>query len=158
MAFDKIVDSAKLDAGMTATANAIRAKTGGSGAIPWDSDMGFKAAVETIQTGGGIDTCTLTVSITDNEMSAIDKLVLTKVVDGKIVLSEDELTGMSGQETFTVPCDSFVFMYGTGGGNPNPTHSSNVTLLNNMYLDDYIYLYKMPSTPGSTATITHYCG
>lgn len=53
MAYDKIVDSAKLDAGMTATANAIRAKTGGTGAIPWDSATGFKTAVEAIQTGGG---------------------------------------------------------------------------------------------------------
>ena len=50
MAYDKVVDSAKLDAGMTATANAIRAKTGGTGKIPWDSVTGFKTAVEAIQT------------------------------------------------------------------------------------------------------------
>lgn len=51
MAFDKVIDSALLDAGMTATANAIRAKTGGSSPIAWDSANGFKVAVEEIETG-----------------------------------------------------------------------------------------------------------
>jgi archaellum component FlaF (FlaF/FlaG flagellin family) len=108
--------------------------------------------------GSGIDTCTLTVNVTDNGMSAINKLVLNKVVDGKIILSEGEHPGMGESKTFTVPCNSLVFMYGTGGGNPNPTHSSNITLINNMYVDTHIYLYKMPDVPGSTATITHFCG
>lgn len=45
MAYDKIVDSAKLDSGMTATANAIRAKTGGTSAIPWNETTGFADAV-----------------------------------------------------------------------------------------------------------------
>ena len=48
MAYDKVVDSAKLDAGMTATANAIRAKTGGTGAIPWKENTGFADAVGSI--------------------------------------------------------------------------------------------------------------
>lgn len=52
MAYDKVVDSAKLDAGMTATANAIRAKTGGTGAIPWKETTGFAEAVAGITSGG----------------------------------------------------------------------------------------------------------
>lgn len=52
MPYDKVIDSALLDAGMTATANAIRAKTGGSSPIAWDSANGFKAAVEEISEGG----------------------------------------------------------------------------------------------------------
>jgi hypothetical protein len=55
MAFDKVIDSAKLDAGMTATANAIHAKTGGSSPIEWDEETGFKTAVEVISSGGGIE-------------------------------------------------------------------------------------------------------
>ena len=51
MAFDKIVDSAVLDAEMTAVADAIRAKTGTTDPLVWPD--GFKAAVEGIQTGGG---------------------------------------------------------------------------------------------------------
>jgi hypothetical protein len=53
MAFDKIIDSAKLEAGMTATANAIRAKTGGTSPIAWDEETGFKTAVEVINNGSG---------------------------------------------------------------------------------------------------------
>lgn len=53
MPYDKVIDSALLDAGMTATANAIRKKTGSSSPIAWDSANGFKAAVEVISTGSG---------------------------------------------------------------------------------------------------------
>lgn len=102
--------------------------------------------------GSSIDTCTLTVALSDNGMSVINKLALNKVVEGKIVLEESAKTG-----TFTVPCNSIVYMYGTGGGTPKPTHSDNVTLIDNLYSTSYIYLYKMPATAGSTATITHIC-
>lgn len=53
MAYDKVIDSTALDAGMVATANAIREKTGQAGAIPWENDKGFSAAVAGIQVGGG---------------------------------------------------------------------------------------------------------
>lgn len=53
MAFDKVVDSTKLFAGMTATANAIRKKTGSADPIEWDESNGFKGAVEGIEAGGG---------------------------------------------------------------------------------------------------------
>ena len=51
MAFDKIVDSAVLDAEMTAVADAIRAKSGTTDPLVWPD--GFKATVEGIQTGSG---------------------------------------------------------------------------------------------------------
>ena len=51
MAFDKVVDSAALDAAMTYTANRIRNKTGGADQIAWDSAKGFGDAVDAI-TGG----------------------------------------------------------------------------------------------------------
>ena len=51
MAFDKVVDSVALDAGMKSVADAIRAKTGTTDLLAWPD--GFKAAVEGIQTGGG---------------------------------------------------------------------------------------------------------
>lgn len=104
-----------------------------------------------------IETCTLTVNLVNNGMSAINKLVLNTVKDGKILLNEKNFTDISNTQTFIVPCNSFVFMYGTGGGIPNPTHSDNVTLIDNFYTNTHIYLYKMPDTPNSTATITHIC-
>ena len=54
MAFDKVIDSTQLDAAMSYTANCIRAKTGGTDQIAWDSAKGFGDAVDAI-TGGGAD-------------------------------------------------------------------------------------------------------
>ncbi len=48
MAYDKVVDSAKLDAAMTATANAIRAKRGSAGMIAWDEQNGYAGAVNAL--------------------------------------------------------------------------------------------------------------
>ena len=53
MAYDKVVDSAALDAAMTYTANCIRNKTGGTDQIMWDSAKGFGDAVDAISSGGG---------------------------------------------------------------------------------------------------------
>ena len=53
MAYDKVVDSAALDAAMTYTANCIRNKTGGTDQITWDSAKGFGDAVDAISSGGG---------------------------------------------------------------------------------------------------------
>ena len=50
MALDKVVDSAALDAGMTAVADAIRAKAGTTEPLAWPD--GFKAAIEAISVGG----------------------------------------------------------------------------------------------------------
>lgn len=53
MAYDKVVDSAALDAALTYTANRIRNKTGGTDQITWDSAKGFGDAVDAISSGGG---------------------------------------------------------------------------------------------------------
>ena len=52
MAYDKVVNSATLDAAMTYTANRIRNKTGGTDQIAWDSAKGFGDAVDAITSGG----------------------------------------------------------------------------------------------------------
>mgnify|MGYP004642217389 CR=1 FL=1 len=48
MSFDKAIDSGKLNTAMTSTANAIRAKTGDSAAIPWNESKGFADAIASI--------------------------------------------------------------------------------------------------------------
>lgn len=45
MAYDKAVDSAKLDAAMTATADKIRAGTGDTAKIPWNETNGFADSI-----------------------------------------------------------------------------------------------------------------
>lgn len=56
MATYKLVDEEKLDAAMTATADAIRAKTGSTDPIAWDSETGMSEAVEGISADSYYDT------------------------------------------------------------------------------------------------------
>ena len=49
MAYDKVIDSTKLDTAMSETANAIRSKNGKTDKIAWDESTGFKNAVEAIE-------------------------------------------------------------------------------------------------------------
>lgn len=53
MPFDTIVDSAALNGAMTASADAIRAKTGAPAPIVWDVTSGFAQAISGIVSGGG---------------------------------------------------------------------------------------------------------
>ena len=52
MAYDKVVDSAVLDAGLAQVANAIRAKTGQSGKLTFPTAM--VEGINSIQAGGGV--------------------------------------------------------------------------------------------------------
>lgn len=52
MAYDKVVDSAVLNGAMTATANAIREKTGSTEPIPWNETNGFKDSIEEVYEAG----------------------------------------------------------------------------------------------------------
>lgn len=72
MALDKVIDSAQLDADLTAVADAIRTKGGTTGELEFPS--GFVSAVEGIQAGGGGDDVARSIldgsitEFTDNEL------------------------------------------------------------------------------------------
>jgi len=55
MAIDKAIDSARLDGALAATADAIRAKTGGTEKIPFDPDTGYADEVASIEQKTGED-------------------------------------------------------------------------------------------------------
>ena len=76
MAFDKVIDSAQLDAAMSYTADRIRAKTGGTGQMAWDSTKGFGDAVDAI-TGGGAD-------------HSVEDAIITRSISG--TYSNDRIT------------------------------------------------------------------
>lgn len=66
MAIDKAVDSQQLDGALSASADAIRAKTGDVEPIPFDAATGFASAISAIAAGGGtlaIKTGTVTLSV-----------------------------------------------------------------------------------------------
>ncbi len=91
MAYDKLVDSAKLDGALKSTADAIRAKTGGTDNIPWSETEGFKSAVGNIPTG--VDEAEL-----DGILDAVNDLNGSEVVD--VVADGSEVT--FGNERKTV--------------------------------------------------------
>lgn len=62
MAFDKVVDSAVLESGLTSIANAIREKAGTSDALAFPA--GFAEAIASIESGGGNDIEWVTGTIT----------------------------------------------------------------------------------------------
>ena len=76
MAFDKVIDSTQLDAAMSYTADRIRAKTGGTDQMAWDSTKGFGDAVDAI-TGGGAD-------------HSVEDAILTRSIAG--AYSNDRIT------------------------------------------------------------------
>jgi hypothetical protein len=53
MAFDKVVDSQKLDSAIKATANAIRSKITDKSPIPWDQNLGFSEIIQKLKTTTG---------------------------------------------------------------------------------------------------------
>ena len=82
MAYDKLVDSAQLDGALTATADAIRAKTSDTAPISWDADDGFAAAVEGIADSAGTITDGIIVKARDADGWATE--VDLYCADGKI--------------------------------------------------------------------------
>lgn len=78
MAYDKVVDSAALDSALTATADAIRAKTGSEDAIAWDAEKGFAGAVEGIPEGV-------------SEQEIIERTAKQELLTGDVVLQGDTL-------------------------------------------------------------------
>ena len=52
MPFDTVIDKAQLESAITASANAIREKTGDTALIEWLSDKGFAEAIAAIEAGG----------------------------------------------------------------------------------------------------------
>ena len=89
MAYDKVIDSAKLNGAMTATADAIRGKTGGTTQIPWNESTGFASAVSAIS-------ATATEDLTDVLDEQEEKLnELITILDGKASGGGGVLSGYS---------------------------------------------------------------
>ena len=97
MALDKVIDSALLDAGMKATADAIREKTGGADPIVWDSANGFKMAVSDIQTGDP-EAKEMLISVIERTEKP-----LTKLPDGLTEIGTYSLRGHLGLAVTTLP-------------------------------------------------------
>ena len=66
MAYDTVIDKAQLEGAITASANAIREKTGDTALIEWLSDKGFAEAIAAIKAGGGLELITTEMVFAEN--------------------------------------------------------------------------------------------
>lgn len=93
MAVDKLVDSTQLDSDLTSVANAIRAKSGGSGQLAFPA--GFVSEIGNIPSGGGLE---LLATATATEPVTAFKIDYDQSMDGyDLFLMEVEGTTSSGQ-------------------------------------------------------------
>lgn len=80
MAYDKAVDSVKLEAALMATADSIRGKTGSSAALNWNDTTGFAADVNSIDISSQSKTVTPSAGgqtvVPDNGYKYLDKVTV----------------------------------------------------------------------------------
>lgn len=117
----KLVDATQLDIALTATADAIRAKTGDSSQISWDTTSGFADAIDDIEciesadgvSFGTIPLITFTITGTSSAMpnqgtySAIEGMTLADWVN-----SEYNIAGYVIDGNYIRPSSSSTYCYG----------------------------------------------
>lgn len=115
MALDKLVDSAQLDNNLTSVANAIRAKSGGTGQLAFPA--GFVSEIGNISGGGGITpTGTKEITITENGTTTED---VTNYATAQITVNVPSGGGGSGalvgSGTFTPEANTTTLSVDVGG-------------------------------------------
>ena len=117
------------NAGLVATANAIRAKTGDSAGIVWDDSQGFASAISAIIGGAQVETGTITIAGSDAlnsnpvVISGFDfqptKFMLYRTVRTETFLDLSQKAGMSlvwtveSKNPSTMTADSDIVMCGS---------------------------------------------
>lgn len=134
MAFDKVVDSAKLDGAITATANAIREKTGSEDKIPWDETTGFAATIAAIEAGGGSSADIRYVTFMNDDG--------TEEYGKKAVAVGDDCADPISRGIFSTPTKESTAQYNytfSGGWATEPGGGINADALKNVTEDRTVY-------------------
>lgn len=129
MAFDTVIDKTQLESAITASANAIREKTGSTDLIEWLADKGFADAIAAIEAGGGgaapdvLDIFTYgSYTVSEDTQASVDYMkgsgvaIATHIEDavktaGKVATGCFACfwDGTKGSSISTLPDNSFVF-------------------------------------------------
>lgn len=96
MAFDKVVDSTALDTALTATADAIREKTGTADPITWLEELGFSEAIAGISAGGGVKIATGTYTVASNQNDVIIEHDFGEIPDVVLTWADQKSSTQSG--------------------------------------------------------------
>ena len=111
MALAKVVDSAELDADMTAVADAIRAKAGTTEPLAWPD--GFKAAIEAISGGGGTGLAyDMGEFVLEADTTAIPAIYIAHNLGEKpgfILVWTDDYVGVTNPDETNATCLGFVW-------------------------------------------------
>ena len=111
MALDKIVDSAQLDSDLTSVANAIRAKSGGSGQLAFPA--GFVSEIGNIPSGGAnheadILSGSLSGTYVNDEVTSLRAQSLSGLT-GLTSVSMPNVTGLNGNSFYN--CSNVTSLY-----------------------------------------------
>ena len=154
MAYDTVVDKTKLEAAITATADAIRAKTGGTGLITWDTSKGFADAVDGLTAGGGgggsggdVETCTVVLT---SQHGYIEAYCATILEDGEVSATSMLQTEALSVTLENVLCNSAVYLR---IGAPI-LFGSSLTNAELLFQSTGDCAFKVTAKAGETASIT----
>lgn len=143
MALDKVIDSALLDAGMKATADAIREKTGGAKPIQWTQSRGFADEIDGISTGTPINNQNKT--ITQNGTYTADDGYTGL---GTVSVNVASLSDSEWKEQYKRSIERAI-------GSNVTTIPENLTRIGAYAFYNYIYL-NITSLPGGVKFIGEY--
>lgn len=149
MAYDKVIDSGKLNSALTATANAIRSKTGKTAKIAWDESTGFASDVNSISIGGE-DQPGLCSAVNIN-CTGYDIKNAFATTDG--IYTAVKPWGIAGVPTiYDVDVNRPIFIFGTPAGSSfTVTAGDNVEILATNNKD--AFCFKCTSTNFASLTV-----
>lgn len=176
MALDKLVDSTQLDSNLTSVANAIRAKSGGTGQLAFPA--GFVSEIGNISGGGGVTpTGTKEITITENGTTTED---VTNYASAQITVSVSSSGGGVASGTVTPASRTTAVSFDVGDlevshiviipKSETPLKSGGKTACGFLYNANELWPYMIlqsnnsgaslttPSTPTSSGTTTPIVG
>ena len=117
MALDKMVDSTQLDSDLTSVANAIRAKSGGSGQLAFPS--GFVSEIGNIPSGGGGDYVAsdwLDMSKPTGEISSDASSLANNIMNGRTGITKVFLSNADAPNSSFYGCTGLQYAVLVKGG------------------------------------------